>query len=163
MDETTRAHAETSGARTWFLTADQRHARLLEGTTTLHGRLHVEVRSRLDESWEELEHGRPSPRSGRVGHNSASEGHENEERLHRFAKEVADWLRGELESRQLERVHAFLSPKFLGQVRAVLPGKLREHLVAHSVNLAHLEAGELAKHPLALELHGDPRRVSPPG
>lgn len=156
MDETTRADVETREARTWFLTADQRHARLLEGTTTPHGRLHIEELSVVEESWEELEHGRPSPRSGRVGHNSASEGHENEERLHRFAKQVAEWLRGELDSRQLERVHAFLAPKFLGQVRDVLPDRVRGRLVAHPVNLAHLEPGELARHPLARELHGEP-------
>lgn len=130
----------------WFLTADRRQARLLEGVITAHNRLHLDLRAQVKEQWNDLQHSRPSPRSGKGGHTYASQGHENEERTHRFAKQVATWLEAEIGKRLITRVHAFLAPRFLGQIRGVLPDQLHDSLIGHSLNLAHLKPGELALH-----------------
>lgn len=130
----------------WLLTADRRDARLLTAAYTPHGRLHVEQRVMLTEEWRELQHDRPSPRSGKDGHSYASLGHEEEERTHRFAKKVVEWLEGQMDERRITRLHAFCARRFLGQLRVVLPDRLHERLIDHSLDLASLTPGELAVH-----------------
>jgi len=130
----------------WLLVADRQRARLLSGASTPHGRLHVEERAILEEEWDELQRGRPSPRTGKNGHSYASGGHEDDERIHRFAKGVASWLERELVGRRIARLHAFAAPRLLGELRGVVPGRLYERLVEHALDLAHLTPGELAVH-----------------
>jgi hypothetical protein len=135
----------------WLLTADRRRARLLSCTRTPHGRLHVETRATLNEVWSEFQHGRPSPRTGKFGHTYASQGHEEDERIHRFAKQVADWLAREMDGRRIPFLHAFPARRFLGQLRRVLPERLQERLVDYPLNLCHLLPAELAKHEAVIE------------
>ena len=131
--------------RLFFATADRREAHLFEATLTEHGRVHVEARDALHELWDELQHARPSPRSGKDGHSYASEGREDEERVHRFAKAFSHWLEDQLKAHDLERLHVFLARDLLGEYRGVAKGRLERCVRPHALNLAHLGPGELAE------------------
>lgn len=163
MSQSTKKNMATpkdSKSPYWLMTADRRSARLLVGTWTDHGRLHLEAVSTIHEEWVESEHGRPSSRSVRDIHGTASEGHEEEERTHRFAKEIATWLDQEMESRGIARVECFCARKLLGALRGELPDRLRQSVFDHATDLAKLSAGELAKHPAvlaAVEIAAEPR------
>ena len=138
----------------WLMTADRRSARLLPATWTEHGRLHVEESATLHEQWVESEHGRPSSRSVRDIHGTASEGNETEERTHRFAKEIARWLEQEMETRGIDRIECFCSRKLLGVLRGLLSDGLRQRVFDHATDLAKLTPGELAKHRAVLAAVG---------
>ncbi len=139
----------------WFATADRRRARLLACRSTLHKRLHVEEASGLEEKWEEREHGRPSALAGMNGHTYASFHHEEEERIHRFAKEIAHWLEREVQQRDLARIDLFAAPRLLGELRGLLPSALAGRLVEHEGDLNHVSLGELAKHPAIVQLFAE--------
>ncbi|TDJ78470.1 MAG: hypothetical protein E2O39_01425 [Planctomycetota bacterium] len=129
----------------WVLAADRTRARLLQCTRTSHGRIHLEDQAELLEHWEELQHGRPSPRSGREGHNSASLGHESDERLRRFAKEVATWTGLQVAEHGIEQLELFTSTRFLGELRKVAGGTVRAVTVEHDADIAHLSIPQLVK------------------
>lgn len=146
--ETPRASEQAPPRSTelWLLTADSRSARLFSAAPTAQGRLHVTQRDELAETWEEREHHRPAARIGPHGHNFAPQSHEEEERIHRFARELARWLERALRERPIGRVHAFCAKRLLGPLRKELPMKLHERVVEHHVDLAQLSPGELATH-----------------
>lgn len=130
----------------WLVTADRRSARLLNCLETEHGRLHLEEQSAVQEEWVESQHDRPSPRVGRDNRTYASAHHEKEERVHRFAKKVGAWIESELTKRRIKHAHAFIAPRFLGQLRNVLPSRMQSILTEHPLNLEHLAPGKLATH-----------------
>ncbi len=138
---------------TWLMTVDRRSARLLHGSTTAHGRLHVDALDALEEDWNEFEHGRPSPRAGKDAHSYASPGHEAEERLHRFAKRVAGFLESSLAEHHVERLHVFSSRRLLGDLRRVLPRRLDGRLDLRPLDIAHLKPNELATHEAVVAAH----------
>ena len=72
--------------------------------------------------------------------------HEDEERTHRFAKNLSRWLEAELERHDIEELHAFSARRLLGELRQVLPERLRGRIRDHALDLAHLSPGELAAH-----------------
>ena len=82
-----RQRVKQKGPFAWLLTIDRRHARLLACERTRQGRLHIDELAAIEEEWDELQHGRPSPRAGKDGHSYADVGREEEERLRRFARE----------------------------------------------------------------------------
>jgi len=144
MTETSTGSAPRTGA--WLLTAGRQGARLLCAEPTPHGRLHVDLRARLAEDWAGAQHGRPSPRTSKDGHSYASEGHESDERIHRFAKAVGAWLEQELARHAVDRLHAFAAPRLLGELRKVLPARLADRVTEHALDLEPLSPAELAKH-----------------
>lgn len=129
---------------TWFVTADSRGATLYESTWTPHGRLHLEARAQYAEQWEEHQHGRPSPRANKDGHSYASMGHEDEERIARLARELEHWVQQEAMQRGLARLHAFVSRPLFRLMRNQDRGRLLE---LECLDLAHVPAGDLVKHP----------------
>ena len=146
----------------WMITADRRTARLLFASVTAHGRLHVEQKADLEEVWDEFEHGRPSGRSARDGLAHTPAGHEEEERTHRFAKQIAHWLRGKVDEFGIERVHAFCAPRILGPLRKALPGALHDRVMDHATDLAQLTPGELAVHHAVVAVQAsEAARLSP--
>jgi len=135
----------------WMLTADRKSARLLLGSETSQGRFQLREQRRIDEHWDPLQHGRPSSRSGKQGHSYASEGHEDDERIHRFAKQTAAWLEEQLALPSASRLHVFAAPRFLGELRKVLSSSTQGRLIEHRLDLAHLSDSELAKHTRVIE------------
>lgn len=119
---------------------------MLEGTRTGHRRLHMDQRASLAEEWEELQHGRPSPRAGNDGHGHASIGHEEDERTHRFAKQTAAWVEAEVAKRGITDLHAFCAPRFLGPLRGTLSERMQGLVNDHAIDLSNLTEGELAVH-----------------
>ena len=142
-------------ATSWIFTADRRGARLLCCETTPHGRLHIEERAKIEEEWDERQHGRSSPLTGRSGHSNASFGHEREERLRRFAKTVADFLEREIVRQGCERVHAFVSRRLLGELRRELSSEIGGRVVEHARDLGNLTPAELSEHALVARVHAE--------
>jgi len=151
MNKDPRPRSKAMASEHWLLTAGRRSARLLSASLTPYGRLHVEPRAEIREDWHELQHGRPSPRIGKDNHTYASLGHEDDERTHRFVSSVASWLNSELGARQVETVHAFTGPGFLGELRGVLPVPLQARVHEYPVNLEHLAPGDLAVHEAVIQ------------
>jgi protein required for attachment to host cells len=130
----------------WLMTADSRGARLFHGVSTPHGRLHLTQRSELVEVWDEKEHHRASIQKAPHGQRYATGSHEEEERIHRFARQVARWLERQLAAGDIRRVHAFCAKRLLGPLRGELPERLQPRVVDHALDLAQLTAGELESH-----------------
>lgn len=132
---------------TWIVVVDNRTGRLLEGRRTAQGRVHLEERAALaNPRSEHVAGGLPEPTT-RDKFGRATERHEEEEKLHRFAREVASWLEQQVSERHLERLELFAPARFRGALRKALPARLNGCLREHEGDLAHLQAGELARHP----------------
>jgi protein required for attachment to host cells len=139
-------------ASTWILVLDNRRGRLLECGRTPQGRVHLEQRSELENPWSQHEAGgRPEPTT-RDKFGRATERHEEEERLLRFAREVAGWLERELGARGVSQAAAFAPARLLGALRRAMPARLNGRLLEHEADLARLGAGELARHPAIASL-----------
>ena len=74
-----------------------------------------------------------------------------------FAQRTVDWLEHKLKGRELHRLVVFAPPQLLGDIR-------RQHFnfgpkIVHTCrgNLAHLQAGQLARHPAVREALLDSR------
>lgn len=130
----------------WIVVADREQARLLEASVTRHGRCHLEQRSDLRSSWEEPEHGRPSPLGGKDGHSYASVGHEEEERVHRFVVEIESWLARMCRERRIETMALYCPAPLLGEIRRRWNKDLRDRANTRELNIAHLPLSELAHH-----------------
>lgn len=130
----------------WIATADSRAARILYVTFPGHERLHVDAVASLDEDWDEHQHGRPSPRASGNRHSGASEGHEGEERLQRFARSVSEWMETEFESHGVDHLHLFAAPRVWGHLREQLSGPVARMVTGQVLDLAHLRPSELAVH-----------------
>jgi hypothetical protein len=138
--------AERADGGLWLMTADSRGARLFQGVSTPQGRLHLTQRAELAEVWEEKEHHRASIQKSPHGQRYATASHEEEERIHRFARQVALWLEQHLGDDGIPRVHAFCAKRLLGPLRGELPERLQGRVVDHAIDLAQLTPGELENH-----------------
>ena len=137
---------DTRAPISWIVTMDRKQATLYRGTVTPHERVHLDAVSNVTEVWEELQHGRPSPRTGKNGHSYASQGHEEDARLHRFAKEIAGWLEKELDAHGVDTAHVFASRRLLGDFRKLVGPPFEKRMRLEALDLAHLPLGELAEH-----------------
>lgn len=115
-------------------------------------RCHVEERSSVHYEWEGHEHGRPSL-SSKLGHTYAS-GHEEEEDLRRFARQVTQWLEQQIKEHSIDRMVVFAPPRFLGVLRKTCSSHLASCIEQRSEDLAHLRTSDLSVHPVILELVG---------
>jgi protein required for attachment to host cells len=115
------------------------------------GSLHLDVRANLKEEWDEKQHHRPYMLAG-SGRSYASTGHEDEERLRRFGKQVAHWLGKQLADAHIEHVTVFTSARMLGALRPALPEALRRRVEIRDDDLALLRTAELAAHPAIVAL-----------
>lgn len=130
----------------WICVVDQTHGRLLATTAAPAGRHRLEVRHEIENEYEEHQRTRPSPLLGKDKRAYASRGHEDEERLQRFAGDVAEWLEQQTRKRHIEHVDVFASVDLLGELRKSWPPPLKGKLTEHSTNLGNLDAGQLVEH-----------------
>jgi len=126
----------------WLLVADTAHARLLHGVVTEHQRVHLEEVAGLKSTFTAGEHHRPG--AGQ----SASPGHEKEERGAHFARELAKWLAHEIPGRGIAECLVSSPTHFLGALRKELPKTLARNIQEHDGELANLPVGKLASHPV---------------
>lgn len=137
---------------TWICVVDQTRGRLLRTTEAPAGRHRLEVCAEAKNEYEEHQRTRPSPLLGKDKRAYASRGHENEERLQRFAGDVADWLEGQTRKRDIERVEVFASLDLLGELRKRWPAALEGRVREHSTNLGNLDPAQLVEHPEVLSI-----------
>lgn len=134
----------------WFVVLDSHKARLLQLTRTTKGSPHVEELAALATTFVAGEHQRPD-RLGAPGR-SAGTGHEHEEALAHFAREVAPWLQTQLTQRAVERCALFAPAAMLGAFRKQVTKDLARKVVEHAVELAGLPTAQLASHPRIVAL-----------
>jgi len=133
-------------SQTWIFVVDNGRGRLLKGAPAPRGRFHLELDDSIKNTWEEHEHGRPSPLTGRVGHSYASRGHEDEEMMKRFARTVASWLEEKTRRLNIDRLALFAPPRFLGALRQAWSPRLAVLVDEHEGDLGYMGAGDLARH-----------------
>jgi len=139
-----------------FFVLDGGGGRLLAGRRVPPaGRLHVDEVAKIENHEEQHEHGRPSPLSAKGGKTYASEGHEDEHQLHRFAKRVVVWIEQLAGSIETPLIPLFAPPRLLGELRKLYGPALSRRVREHQADLTHLSASALAKHPAVLELIPD--------
>jgi len=136
----------------WFIVVDRGRGRLLRCSLLPPGRVHVDELDAIDGPPDEREHGRPSPRAGRGGYTYASGGHETEQQLHRFAKEVASWIGRKLEEHRIDRLDLFAAPRLLGELRKLYPAAWDGRVREHQADLTQVTTAELSKHPAVADL-----------
>lgn len=129
----------------WFVVLDSQKARLLRASHTQKGSPHLEEIASLQNSFVAGEHHRPD-RAGAPGR-GASFGHEQEEKLAHFAREVKPWLQKELTAHAVATCALFAPAHTLGALRKVIDKQLAAKLVEHDVELAGLPVAQLATHP----------------
>ncbi len=129
---------------TWLITADAAGARLLRGGTTPMRRIHVDLVDQFTHDEGEMQHTRPSPRSGRTGH--TGDNHESDEFLARSARHLGSWLARQQQSHQFERLHVFAPPRMVGALRKVMPASLNHRVEMHEADLTPFSPAALACH-----------------
>jgi hypothetical protein len=126
------------------IVVDARRARRLRLSRTARGSLHVAELEQLEEHWDEKQHHRPYMLAAH-GRSFAGTSHEKEERLQRFARELAAWLeRGAPVEGPLP---VLCSPPMLGALRTEASAALLARLDLRETDLGWLNLDELARHP----------------
>ena len=131
----------------WLAVVDQRCGTLWHGHTDDRSRLQLERIDRIEDQWEEHEHGRPSPLAAKNGHSHAAAGHESEERVLRFARDIASWLARHLSDGEVDSISLFAPPRVRGALRSVLDDRTQDRIDEHDGDLARLSGVDLARHP----------------
>lgn len=140
----------------FFATCDLRSLRFLTARPMPRQRLHVEESERFASRWIDFhEHARPlmlgrGPKANASQH-FADEHREPEELAARFARDAVGRLDEVSREVRAGRLPVFAEGRFLGHLRAAAAAA-RSHVVLLHGNLAPLDAGELAVHPLVVEL-----------
>ncbi len=148
-------------AETWIVIVDNGKGRLLRGTQVPPGRFHLDENGSIENTWEAHQHGRPSPRVGKAGNTYASQGHENEERMSRFARNVTEWLERKTREHNIEKLTLFAPPRFLGALRQAWSPKLAARVSEHEGDLGYMSAGELARHRAIIKVLSAPNGKRP--
>lgn len=138
----------------WVFVVNANCGRLLYCNFDPLGHYYVEEVERIENTWEGHERGRPSPLSGKSSHAFASHGHDEEETLHRFAREVADWLKPQLSLHGIGHLVLFAPPRFLGAIRKCRTGRLSDDVDVRQGDLAVLNEQELSDHPAIQQVVG---------
>jgi protein required for attachment to host cells len=129
---------------TWIITADAVGARLLRcGLTPMH-RVHLDLIDQFTHDEGQLQHTRPSPRTGRTGH--SGDNHESDEFLARSARHLGSWLSKQDSSHQFTYVHIFAPPRMVGALRKVMPAPLTDRTELHEADLTPFTPAALACH-----------------
>ena len=133
----------------WVALANAHRGKLLRCECSGSGHPHVQIVETIHYAWEGHEHHRPSPLTGRGGHDYAGAGHEREEDERRFARQFAEWLDDQLTEHQVQEVNLLIAPaSFLGAFRKVCPSALAHRLAAVEVgDLTNCERSALQAHP----------------
>ena len=128
-----------------ILIAGRREARLALCERLPSGRVHVDIVSRLAEECDPARHANPPSRCDAAGHVFENRGHQDAERIHRFAREIVAWLGRELLQRRSPVLAVAAEPALLGALRAEAPPPLLRSWIEHGVDLAGLSPGALAR------------------
>lgn len=139
-----------------FATCDSRMLRFLRARLAPRQRLHVEESGRFASRWIDFhEHARPlmlgrGPKANASQH-FADEHREPEELAARFARDAVGRLDEVSREARGGQIPVFAEGRFLGHLRAAAAAARSQVVLLHG-NLAPLDAGELAVHPLVVEL-----------
>ena len=137
----------------WFVVADSERARLLRARPAQHGHVHVEEVDKLATTFAAREHHRPT-RLGQPGHMAPS-GHEHEEKLAHFARELTQWLERLVATHALTKCPVFAPSHMLGAVRQEASPALAAKLQEHACEIAGQSTARLAEHPKVTALLAD--------
>ena len=142
----------TAPNEVWALLADARRGRLLRCTRTDTGRVHVEERDSITNTWPGHDRQRSSPLWKNATITFGMEDDDGED-LRRFARELVAWLQHDMEALGIRRVHILACGRFLGALRKVWrAGPAKPHALERRVDLVHLSTSKLAKHPVIRHL-----------
>lgn len=136
----------------WVMLADAGCGRLLECNSAPLYRCHVEEVDRIENTWEGHEHCRPSPLASKNGHTYASLGHDSDEDLDRFARELAPWLQRQIADHGIDRLTFFAPPRLLGAFRKERPVQLGNCLEERHGDFVGLDVKQISNHPAIREL-----------
>jgi protein required for attachment to host cells len=137
----------------WFVVADSERARLLRARPAQHGHVHVEEVDKLATTFATGEHQRPT-RLGQPGRMAPS-GHEHEEKLAHFARELTRWLERLVAAHTLARCPVFAPSHMLGALRREASPALAAKLQEHACEIAGQSTARLAEHPQVTALLAD--------
>jgi protein required for attachment to host cells len=136
----------------WIAVVDQRKGRILHICELDAGGFRCAEKGFIENRWEEHQHGRPSPRSGRTGHTYASRGHEDEEMMRRFAKEVSEWIDRVLQELRIEHLEVFAPTRFLGALRQHRASRPTKRAALNEADLGSMSDGEVVRHRAVAQL-----------
>jgi protein required for attachment to host cells len=145
--------------QTWIFIVDNGQGRLLKGAPAPRGRFRLELEDSIANKWEAHQRGRPSPLAGRTGHSYASVGHEDEEMMKRFARDVAGWLDEKTSRLDIDRLALFAPPRFLGALRQAWSPRLAIRVEEHEGDLGYMAPGDLVRHRAISRLLGDSQEI----
>jgi protein required for attachment to host cells len=74
--------------------------------------------------------------------------HDVEEKERRFASTLAGWLQTKAEKHEIDHLVVFAPPRLLSVLRKGPLGLSNGHIETLEGNLMHLDAGQLAEHPM---------------
>jgi protein required for attachment to host cells len=144
-----------SKTKTWIFIVDNGRGRLLKGAPAPRGRFHLELDDSIENKWEEHQRGRPSPLTGKDGRSYASVGHEDEEMMRRFARDVAGWLEEKTRRLDIDRLALFAPPRFLGALRQAWSPRLALCVDEFEGDLGYMGPGDLVRHRAIARLLGN--------
>ncbi len=132
-------------------TTDSRTASLYAGSLDSRGRLHLVHVGTFRSRWEDFHQSHRPDELGRgpsanAVQRPASLGHEPEELVRRFAREVSEWLHQAKDAAPDEPLAVFAAPRFLGHLRDAL-GPLNDGIALYRGEFTTLRTNELAAHP----------------
>ncbi|MCZ6835026.1 MAG: host attachment protein [Planctomycetota bacterium] len=142
----------TTKRLSWICIVNQREGRLLRAREIPEHRHQLKLKARIENKWEEHEHGRPSPLAAKNGHTHSSYGHESETMRRRFAQDVADWLESNARTNGIDRVAVLAPSRFLAELKPRWSTRLQSHVEEYECGLGYLEEGELVQHPMIIRL-----------
>lgn len=148
--------AEHDGCSVSFATCDSRTLRFLSAHMAPRQRIHVEESERFESAWVDFhEHARPlmlgrGPKAN-ASQRFADEHREPEELAARFARDAVKRLDERAKALRAGPLVVFAEGRFLGHLRSEAAA-MRAHVLVLHGNLAPLAPGELALHPLVVEL-----------
>jgi len=138
---------------TWALLADSTRGRLIRLTASDNGHPIIRETAHIEEHWEEKEHHRASPLGpDKAGHSYASHHHEDEERLRRFAGELARWTLGSLTPQQIHALTVCAPPRVMGALRRAWPAGVIQSIHEIEIDVAGWSMSRLARHPALREV-----------
>ena len=137
---------------TWIALADSRRGQLLRCSLTPKSSRHIELMENIKSQWPGHQRGRPSPRMGKFGHSYASQGHESEEDLQRFAKTYLQWVRQKMQAHNIDHLTVYAPPRCLGALRQVCPKSMHSQLDLREGDLLNLSHEVLTNHKLIRQL-----------
>lgn len=154
----------------WIIVVDSRRAALFSCKRHPGGNPALESRSHV-ESDISTEHHRPSflgggerrsgfgGASGHAAPQHASYGHQADEQVSRFVREVSRWMGSVFQEHSIEPhgVTVFAAPSLFGELRAA-----HEKLDVRQADLAGLDAARLAAHPRVVDALNQAARSNTP-